>query len=609
VTAGGAPETIEHDVLVIGAGGAGLRAAIAASAAGVSVGVVCKSLLGKAHTVMAEGGVAAALANVDDRDSWKVHFADTMRGGQYLNDPRMAELHAKEAPDRVRELEAWGALFDRTKDGRILQRNFGGHAYPRLAHVGDRTGLEMIRTLQDHGIHQGITFYMECTVTRLLTDGGRVVGAFGYERERGRFRVFRAGAVVLATGGIGRSFRITSNSWEYTGDGQALAYDAGAELVDMEFVQFHPTGMVWPPSVRGILVTEGVRGEGGILLNKDGRRFMFDDIPPAYQKQTADNEDEGWRYTQGDKSARRPPELLTRDHVARCINREIKAGRGSPHGGVFLDIAWIKQRIKNAPEHIKKKLPGMYHQFMELAGVDITEQPMEVGPTTHYMMGGVRVDAETQMSTVSGLYAAGECAAGLHGANRLGGNSLSDLLVFGKRAGDHAARFSREQGKQRVVPAAQVEAASRAALAPFERSAGDGNNPYQVQHTLQEMMQDLVGIVRTRAEMERALEGLAALQARESRVAVTGNRDYNPGWHTALDLASMLVVSEAITRSALARTESRGAHFRDDHPQKDEAQGKVRHVVKRGPDGTMRLERISVTPPSPELQRIIEEQR
>ncbi|HET7249803.1 MAG TPA: fumarate reductase/succinate dehydrogenase flavoprotein subunit [Gemmatimonadales bacterium] len=606
---GGAPETIEHDVLVIGAGGAGLRAAIAASAAGVSVGVVCKSLLGKAHTVMAEGGVAAALANVDDRDNWKVHFADTMRGGQYLNDPRMAELHAKEAPDRVRELEAWGALFDRTKDGRILQRNFGGHAYPRLAHVGDRTGLEMIRTLQDHGIHQGIAFHMECTVTCLLTDAGRVVGAFGYERERGRFRVFRAGAVVLATGGIGRAYRITSNSWEYTGDGLALAYEAGAELVDMEFVQFHPTGMVWPPSVRGILVTEGVRGEGGVLLNKDGRRFMFDDIPPAYQNQTADSEDEGWRYTQGDKSARRPPELLTRDHVARCINREIKAGRGSPHGGVFLDIAWIKQRIKNAPDHIKKKLPGMYHQFMELAGVDITEEPMEVGPTTHYMMGGVRVDAESQMSTVPGLYAAGECAAGLHGANRLGGNSLSDLLVFGKRAGDHAARFAREQGSVRTVPAAQVEAASRAALAPFDRPQSDGNNPYQVQHTLQDMMQDLVGIVRTQQEMERALEGLAALRAREARVAVPGNREYNPGWHTALDLGSMLVVSEAITRSALTRTESRGAHFRDDYPQKDEGAGKVRHVIKRGADGTMHLERLAVTPPSPELQRIIEEQR
>jgi succinate dehydrogenase / fumarate reductase flavoprotein subunit len=606
---GGSLEAIEHDVLVIGAGGAGLRAAIAASAAGVSVGVVCKSLLGKAHTVMAEGGVAAALANVDDRDSWKVHFADTMRGGQYLNDPRMAELHAREAPDRVRELEAWGALFDRTKDGRILQRNFGGHAYPRLAHVGDRTGLEMIRTLQDHGIHQGITFHMECTVTRLLTDGGRVVGAFGYERERGRFRVYRAGAVVLATGGIGRAYRITSNSWEYTGDGLALAYDAGAELVDMEFLQFHPTGMVWPPSVRGILVTEGVRGEGGVLLNKEGRRFMFDDIPPAYQNQTADSEDEGWRYTQGDKAARRPPELLTRDHVARCINREIKAGRGSPHGGVFLDIAWIRQRMKNAPEHIRRKLPGMYHQFMELAGVDITAEPMEVGPTTHYMMGGIRVDAESQMSTVPGLYAAGECAAGLHGANRLGGNSLSDLLVFGKRAGDHAARFAREQGQARSVSAAQVDAASHAALAPFDRTASDGTNPYQVQQTLQEMMQDLVGIVRTQQEMERALEGLAALRAREARVAATGNRDYNPGWHTALDLASLLTVSEAVTRSALARTESRGAHFRDDFPAKDEAQGRVRHVVKRGPDGAMLLERIPVTPPSPELQRIIEEQR
>ena len=603
-------QTHEHDVLVIGAGGAGLRAAIEASATGASVGLVCKSLLGKAHTVMAEGGIAAALANVDDRDNWRVHFADTMRGGQYVNNWRMAELHAKEAPDRVRELEAWGAMFDRTKDGRILQRNFGGHRYPRLAHVGDRTGLEMIRTLQDHGIHQGIDVHMECTIVRLLKDGDRVAGAFGYERERGRFKLFRAKAIVLATGGVGRAYKITSNSWEYTGDGHTLAYDAGADLMDMEFVQFHPTGMIWPPSVCGILVTEGVRGEGGILLNKDGRRFMFDDIPPAYQNQTADSEDEGWRYTQGDKSARRPPELLTRDHVARCINREIKAGRGSPHGGVFLDIAWIKQRIKNAPDHIKKKLPGMYHQFMELAGVDITQEPMEVGPTTHYMMGGIRVDGESQMSTVAGLYAAGECAAGLHGANRLGGNSLSDLLVFGKRAGDAAARFAREQGRVRTIAPAQVEAASRAALAPFDRTAsGDGNNPYQVQHTLQEMMQDLVGIVRTKEEMERALEGLAALRAREARVAATGNREYNPGWHTALDLASLLVVSEAVTRSALARTESRGAHFRDDHPQKDEAQGTVRHVVKRGADGAMQLERIAVTPPPPELQRIIEEQR
>src|SRR5437660_1957572 len=406
-------QTFEHDVLVIGAGGAGLRAAIEASAAGVSVGVVCKSLLGKAHTVMAEGGVAAALANVDERDNWKVHFADTMRGGQYLNNWRMAELHAKEAPDRVRELEAWGALFDRTTEGRILQRNFGGHKYPRLAHVGDRTGLEMIRTLQDHGVHRGIDVHMECTVITLLKDGDRVVGAFGYDRERGRFRLFKAKAVVLATGGIGRAYKITSNSWEYTGDGQALAYHAGAELMDMEFVQFHPTGMVWPPSVQGILVTEGVRGEGGVLLNKEGRRFMFDDIPEPYRNQTADNEDEGWRYVQGDKNARRPPELLTRDHVARCIMREVKAGRGSPHGGVFLDISWIKARLPNAKEHIRKKLPSTYHQLKQLPHIDITQEPMEVGPTTHYMMGGVRVDGDSQMSDAAGLFAAGERGTGL----------------------------------------------------------------------------------------------------------------------------------------------------------------------------------------------------
>src|ERR687885_177201 len=465
--------TFDHDVVVVGAGGAGLRAAIESAAAGKRTALVCKSLLGKAHTVMAEGGAAAALGNVDDRDNWRVHFADTMRGGQYLNNWRMAELHAKEAPDRVRELEAWGALFDRTRDGRILQRNFGGHRYPRLAHVGDRTGLEMIRTLQDHGIHAGIDVHMEHTVTSLLKDDGRVVGAFGYERERGRFRVFRAKAVVLATGGIGRAYSITSNSWEYTGDGHALAYQAGADLMDMEFVQFHPTGMVWPPSVRGILVTEGVRGEGGVLLNSQGRRFMFDDIPENYRAQTADTPEEGWRYTQGDKNARRPPELLTRDHVARCIVREVKEGRGSPHGGVFLDISWIKTKIPHAAEHIKKKLPSMYHQFKQLADIDITTTPMEVGPTTHYMMGGVRVDGDTQMSTVPGLFACGEVAAGLHGANRLGGNSLSDLLVFGKRAGEHAAVFGREHGAPQVDRADAREAARRA-LEPFER--GDTSN-------------------------------------------------------------------------------------------------------------------------------------
>src|SRR5216110_214028 len=481
-------ETFDYDVLVIGAGGAGLRAAIEASAGGVRVGLVCKSLLGKAHTVMAEGGIAAALANVDERDNWKVHFADTMRGGQYVNQWRMAELHAKEAPDRVRELEAWGAVFDRTKDGRILQRHFGGHKYPRLAHVGDRTGLEMIRTLQDHGVHQGIDVYMEHTILSLLKDGDRVVGAFGYERERGRFKIFRAKAVVLATGGIGRAYKITSNSWEYTGDGHALAYEAGAELIDMEFIQFHPTGMVWPPSVMGILVTEGVRGEGGVLLNKDGKRFMFGQIPDLYKAQTADNPEEGWRYCQGDKNARRPPELLTRDHVARCIVRELKEGRGSPHGGVFLDISWIKEKIPNAADHIKRKLPSMYHQFKQLADIDITREPMEVGPTMHYIMGGIRVHPETQMSTVAGLFAAGECAAGINGANRLGGNSLSDLLVFGKRAGEYAAKYAKENSIGKVN-ADQLDQVARAALVPFERG-GAAENPFSVQYELQELMQD-----------------------------------------------------------------------------------------------------------------------
>src|SRR5216110_2993889 len=477
-------ETFEHDVLVIGAGGAGLRAAIEASVAGVRVGLVCKSLLGKAHTVMAEGGIAAALANVDERDSWKVHFADTMRGGQYVNNWRMAELHAKESPDRVRELEAWGALFDRTKDGRILQRNFGGHRYPRLAHVGDRTGLEMIRTLQDHGIHQGIDVHMEHTILTLLKDGDRVCGVLAYEREHGRFKIFRAKAVVLATGGIGRAYKITSNSWEGTGDGHSLGYHAGAELIDMEFVQFHPTGMVWPPSVMGILVTEGVRGEGGILLNKDGKRFMFEQIPDLYKAQTADSPEEGWRYCQGDKNARRPPELLTRDHVSRCIVREVKEGRGSPHGGVFLDISWIKKKIGNAEEHIKRKLPSMYHQFITLAGLDITKEPMEVGPTTHYVMGGVKVDGDTQMSTVPGLFAAGEVAAGLHGANRLGGNSLSDLVVFGKRAGAAAAEYARGLAAKPRVTDAQVEQCAREMLAPFEGKGTE--NPYSIQAELQD---------------------------------------------------------------------------------------------------------------------------
>ena len=601
--------SFQHDVLVIGAGGAGLRAAIEASAAGVSVGMVCKSLLGKAHTVMAEGGIAAALANVDDRDNWKVHFADTMRGGQYVNNWRMAELHAKEAPDRVRELEAWGAVFDRTKDGRILQRNFGGHKYPRLAHVGDRTGLEMIRTLQDHGIHQGIDVHMERTVLTLLKDGERVTGALVYDRERGRFEVYRAKAIVLATGGIGRAYKITSNSWEYTGDGHSLAYEAGAELIDMEFVQFHPTGMVWPPSVRGILVTEGVRGEGGVLTNKDGERFMFGDIPDNYKAQTADNEEEGWRYCQGDKNARRPPELLTRDHVARAIVREIKAGRGSPHGGVFLDIAWIKKKLPNGEEYIKKKLPSMYHQFKQLADIDITKGPMEVGPTTHYVMGGIRVDSDTQMCGVPGLFAAGECAAGINGANRLGGNSLSDLLVFGKRAGEFAAKFAKANQLGEIDDAAVTET-SRQALEPFDRAANaQGEGAYQVQHDLQEMMQDLVGIVRREDEMLQALEGIAKLWDRARKVGVMGNREFNPGWHTALDLKNLLTVSEAVTRAGLERKESRGAHFRDDFPEKDPAFAEVNTIISRAEDGTMQIRRDSIPEMPNELKQVIEEMK
>lgn len=603
--------TFEYDVLVIGAGGAGLRAAIEASAAGVRVGLICKSLLGKAHTVMAEGGIAAALSTTDSRDNWKVHFADTMRGGQYLNNWRMAELHAKEAPACVRELEAWGAVFDRTKDGKILQRNFGGHKYPRLAHVGDRTGLEMIRTLQDHGIHQGIEVHMECTIITLLKDGDRVVGALGYERERGRFLLFKAKATVLATGGVGRAYKITSNSWEYTGDGHALAYNAGADLLDMEFVQFHPTGMIWPPSVAGILVTEGVRGEGGVLRNSVGKRFMFDDIPDAYKSQTADNELEGWEYCQGNKTARRPPELLTRDHVARCIMREVKAGRGSPHGGVYLDIAWIKEKLPNAAEHIKRKLPSMYHQFKQLADIDITTTPMEVGPTTHYIMGGVRVDPETQMSTVPGLFAAGECGAGLHGANRLGGNSLSDLLVFGKRSGRYAAEFAKQHGAGRINED-QLQSVAHWALEPFERAGKEGANaegPYRIQHELQDKMQDLVGIVRTEAEMIRALDEIASLRDRAKRVAVEGNREYNTGWHTALDLANLLTISEAITRSAIERKESRGGHFREDYPDKVKSFGELNIIVRRGRDGAMQVVREKIPDMPGELKQVIEEQR
>lgn len=600
-------ETHEYDVLVIGAGGAGLRAAIEASAAGVKVGLICKSLLGKAHTVMAEGGMAAAMANVDDRDSWKVHFADTMRGGQYVNNWRMAELHAKEAPERVKELEAWGAVFDRTKEGKISQRNFGGHRFPRLAHVGDRTGLELIRTLQDHGIHQGISVHMEYTIVSLLKDGDRVVGAFGYDRERGVFRIFRSKATVLATGGLGRAYAVTSNSWEGTGDGVSLAYHAGAELLDMEFIQFHPTGMIWPPSVKGILVTESVRGEGGVLRNKDGKRFMYDDIPDNYKSQTSMDPEEGWRYTQNDKTAKRPPELLTRDHVARCINREVKAGRGSPHGGVFLDISWIKEKIPNAPEHIKRKLPSMYHQFMQLANLDITKEPMEVGPTTHYAMGGIRVNGDTQATNVPGLFAAGECAAGLHGANRLGGNSLSDLIVFGKRAGEYAAKFAKENSLGKVDDA-QVEAAYKEATEPFSRPASN-EGPYQVQYDLQNMMQANVGIVRLQNEMEFALGEIQKLKQRAAKAAVQGQREYNPGWHTAIDLKHLLTVSEAITLCSIDRKESRGGHFREDFPNKDPEAQKYNSIISKQADGSMKLRREPIPAMPEHLKQVIEEMK
>ena len=600
-------QEFEHDVIIIGAGGAGLRAAIEAAAQGVSVGLICKSLLGKAHTVMAEGGMAAAMANVDERDSWEVHFADTMRGGQYLNSWRMAELHAKESPDRARELEAWGALFDRTPEGKILQRNFGGHAYPRLAHVGDRTGLEMIRTLQDHGIHQGIDVHMEITVTSLLKDGDRCVGAFAYDREQGRFRVYKAKAVVVATGGLGRAFLITSNSWEGTGDGHSLAYHAGAELRDMEFIQFHPTGMVWPPSVRGILVTEGVRGEGGILKNSEGKRFMFEDIPPLYVDQTADSPEEGWRYVTGDRNARRPPELLTRDHVARKIVKEVKEGRGSPHGGAFLDIAWIKEHISDSEAHIKKKLPSMYHQFKELAGIDITKEPMEVGPTTHYAMGGIAVDPDTQMTTtVPGLFAAGEAGGGLHGANRLGGNSLSDLLVFGKRAGEYAAKFARDNPNV-SVDEGQIEAAATEALAPLEREVGP-EGPFQLQYALQNLMQDKVGIAREEDGLSEAVTEISSIRERLDTVGAGGNRWYNPGWHTAIDMKHLLTVSEAITLSARERKESRGAHSRLDHLEKDPAWSTFNHVCVKGPDGEMVVNRVDIPEMRQDLRDIIEEQ-
>jgi succinate dehydrogenase / fumarate reductase flavoprotein subunit len=597
-------ETHSCDVLVVGAGGAGLRAAIEVAAQGASVGLICKSLLGKAHTVMAEGGVAAALANTDGRDSWKVHFRDTMRGGKMLNDWRMAELLAREAPARVIELEGWGALFDRTPDGRILQRNFGGHQFPRLAHVGDRTGLEMIRTLQDKAVHSpGIDVYMECTVVRLLKDGPRISGALAYRRDTGRFIVFSTKAVVLATGGIGRAYKINSNSWEYTGDGHALAYDAGADLIGMEFVQFHPTGMVWPLSVRGILVTEGVRGEGGVLKNSQGERFMFRYVPEMFRKDFADTEEEADRWVAeviaGRKAeARRPPELLTRDVVARAIAQEVREGRGSPHGGAFLDIA-----SRRKPEEIRKKLPSMYQQFYELADVDITRQPMEVGPTTHYMMGGVRVDAETEAATIPGLFAAGEVAGGLHGANRLGGNSLSDLLVFGRRAGLGAAAYAKAHPGDPRIDASEVEAIIAEALAPFDRSGGE--NPYAVHDALQDMMGTYVGIARSEDDLCTALGQLASLRARAARAGVEGHRQYNPGWHVALDLRHLLTVSEAVTRAALERRESRGAHTRVDHPESERSFATVNVVVRRRGDA-MTVVTEPMSPMPDELKRIVE---
>jgi succinate dehydrogenase / fumarate reductase flavoprotein subunit len=568
-------ETHEHDVLIIGAGGAGLRAAIEALAQGAKVGVVSKSLLGKAHTVMAEGGIAAAMANVDKADSWKTHFRDTMRGGKMVNNWRMAQLHAQESPDRVHELEQWGALFDRTSTGDILQRAFGGHTFKRLCHVGDRTGLEMIRTLQDRGVQMGFDVFMECTVIRLLKDGNRVVGAFGYWREQGRFVLLKAKAVVIATGGIGKAYPITSNSWECTGDGMALAYDAGADLLDMEFVQFHPTGMVWPPGVQGLLVTEAVRGEGGILRNKLGERFM-------------------------EKYDPKRMELSTRDLVARSIYTEVKEGRGTEHGGAFLDISY------KPAEYVKKKLPSMYHQFKELADVDITKQPMEVGPTCHYMMGGILVDGETTASSLPGLFAAGEAAAGLHGANRLGGNSLSDLVVFGRRAGQAAAAFA-AKAEQSTIDAAQAADAERTMLAPFDR--GDGENPYTVHRDLQKVMQNLVGIFRTSEDLATAIVELHKLKQRAAKVRVEGSRLFNPGWHLARDLQCMLTVSEAIALSAQARKESRGAHSRIDYPNADEqVWGKQNNVITRGADGAMKLRQVPVKEMPGELKQIVAEE-
>ena len=594
-------ETHECDVLVIGAGGAGLRAAIEASALGCRVALVTKSLLGKAHTVMAEGGVAAALAHVDPQDGWQVHFRDTMKGGSFLNHWRMAQLHAQEAPDRVRELEHWGALFDRTTDGRILQRAFGGHTYKRLAHVGDRTGLEMIRTLQDRGVHQGIDVYMEVTVTKLFQDAGRISGAFAYRRPDGAFLAFRAKAVVIATGGVGKAWKVTSNSWEYSGDGQALAYEAGAELIDMEFLQFHPTGMVWPPGVMGLLVTEGVRGEGGILRNSKGERFMWNYLPEARRNEYAADEAEARRWLDAavavkQTNDRRPPELSTRDNVSRAIYTEVKEGRGSPHGGVFLDISYLPA------ERVIRKLPSMYHQFIELADVDITKQPMEVGPTTHYMMGGVRAEPDTGAATVPGLFAAGEAAAGLHGANRLGGNSLSDLLVFGQRAGAGAAAYAQGASQGRLDPA-EMEAEARDLLAPLERS--EGEDPYAIHRALQECMQSNVGIFRVERDLQQAIDGLRAVRERWRKVRVGGGRVFNPGWHLVRDLGNLLVVSEMIARSALLRKESRGAHSRIDFPAMDPALGKVNMCATKAGE-TMRVEPTPLPEMPAELQALFE---
>lgn len=588
-------ETHEHDVLVVGAGGAGLRAAIEASAKGVSVGLVCKSLLGKAHTVMAEGGVAAALANVDPKDNWETHFKDTMKGGKMLNNWRFAQLHAQEAPDRVRELERWGAVFDRTRDGKILQRAFGGHTYKRLCHVGDRTGLEMIRTLQDYGIHQGITVYMECAITRLLKDGDKIAGAFGYYREDGRYVLFKSKAVVLATGGVGKAYAITSNSWEYTADGQALAYDAGADLIDMEFVQFHPTGMVWPPGVRGLLVTEGVRGEGGILRNKDNKRFMFDYLPESTKNEFASTDEEARTWVEAavaakQTEARRPPELSTRDNVARAIYQEVKAGRGSPHGGVFLDISYLD------PERVKKKLPSMYHQFKDLADVDITKQPMEVGPTMHYIMGGIRVDADTAESPrVPGLFAAGEVTGGMHGANRLGGNSLSDLIVFGMRAGAGAAEYAKKLSSAPQVSTDEINGAIAEMEEPFSRP--DGKNPYDVLKQLNQIMGTYVGIYREEKDLTIGIEKLNELKKQVKEVGIKGSHKYNPGWHMCRDLKNMMIASEAIARSALSRKESRGAHSRLDYPDTNDADwGHVNTSIYKK-DGEMNLEHT----PLPEM--------